>query len=211
MDIVFPMLFLIVVFGGLGYAIHEFLITPKAYRYKLNSSIYNKLKLEKEIALGLAVEIEPQRRKAFFKFIPALIAIAIPLSPAILAGQIKEPGCSRILGYNASYISLLYVCYALPAILTALSLLMVPIGLKTVKSGFFPPLDTISFVKIVSRKGVLSKIRGYSMTVLPLFMILLIPISHFLFIEISKGRDHSEIASLIEEKCISIQSIGTSF
>jgi hypothetical protein len=186
---------------GIGAAIANFLKTPREQRYRgiPASSIEERLKACP--ASAQAVIIRADKRRALFIAAPYVV-LALP--PTLFMSWLKtisHPECARLLEFNAAYLSLLLVCYGLPIGLFLLSLSFFSTGIRTVTTGYYPPLDTAVFSDTIAKKGPVSMIRGVVLLVLPILMLYFVSTGNDLYTAVANGKSMQQITEKMESKC----------
>jgi hypothetical protein len=186
---------------GIGAAIANFLKTPREQRYRGISAptIEERLKAYPESAQ--AVIIRADKRRVLLKTVPYVVFALPPTLFVLWLETLSHPECTRLLGFNAAYLSLLLVCYGLPIGLFILSLSSFPTGIKTVTTGYYPPLDTAVFSDTIAKKGPVSIIRGVVLLVLPILMLFLVSAGNDLYTTMASGKNLQQITEKMESKC----------
>jgi len=186
---------------GIGAAIANFLKTPREQRYRgiPASSIEERLKACP--ANVQAVIIRVDRRRALLKAVPYIVVI-LPLTLFVLwLRTMSHPECARLLEFNAAYLALLLVCYVLPIGSFILSLSIFPTGIKTITTGYYPPLDAAVFRDTIAKKGTVSMIRGVMLLVLPILMLIGVSFGNDLYTAMASGKNMQQITEKLESKC----------
>lgn len=208
MQTVVPVLFTLAILGALGVAVAMFVKTPAEYRFKISSREYAEQQREEELRSGVAVVIEAQPRRAFIR----LLSWAVVLLPLLAFGLYLQSAdnlaCESIAGISSAYLAVLGMSHVMPITLMLWSVGSVPWGLKVLREGYFPPLDTVSFVQVVARKGAMSRLRGYVIVAMPLLAVFVIYLGHNAYEGVMKGRSYVEFQSAVSRKCITIRSSG---
>jgi uncharacterized membrane protein len=186
---------------GVTAAIAVFLKTPKERRYRGSPPAPLDEQLKTLPASAQAVIIKGNKQRALIKSAPYILIGIVLVGYSMWIKDTSHPECIRLMGINASYISLLLVCYGLPVGFLLVSLAYVGTGIKTVKSGRFPPLDTVVFNDTVSKKGASSIFRGILLLALPVFSLFLVYLGNSAYSEIAKEMSMYEITENLEAKC----------
>ena len=186
---------------GIGAAIANFLKTPREQRYRGISAptIEERLKACPESAQ--AVIIRADKRRVLLKIAPYIVLALPPILFVLWLKTLNHPECARLFGFNAAYLSLLLVCYGLPVGLFILSLSAFPTGIKTARTGYFPPLDAAVFSHTIAKKGPVSMIRGVVLLVLPIFALFLVSTGNDLYTIMASGKNMQQITEKMESKC----------
>jgi len=186
---------------GIGAAIANFLKTPREQRYRGISAptIEERLKACPESAQ--AVIITADKRHVLMKTVPYVVFALPPTLFVLWLKTLSHPECASLLGFNAAYLSLLLVCYGLPVGLFILSLSFFPRGIRTVTTGYYPPLDTAVFNDTIAKKGPVSMIRGVVLLVLPILILFLVSAGSDLYTTMASGKSIQQIIEKMESKC----------
>jgi len=186
---------------GIGAAIANFLKTPREQRYRgiPAPSIEERLKACPENAQ--AVIVRADKRRALLKAAPYFIFALPPTLFVLWLKTVSHPECARLLEINAAYLSLLLMCYGLPIGLFLLSLSAFPTGIRTVRTGYFPPLDAAVFSDTIAKKGPVSTIRGVVLLVLPILVLFLVSTGNDLYTSMASGKNMQQITEKMESKC----------
>ena len=197
----------IAAFGVIA-AIIAFLRTPRELRYlgiSRAKSLEEKLKDLPESAC--AVIIKRDRKRALIESIPYVLIGIMLLSPLLALKLTNHPECVNIFGFNMMYIILMLVFYGIPIGFFVASLLLLKIGIKTIKTGYFLPLDTAVFNDTIAKKGRLSLLRGITSLVFPILTLFLVYIGNNAHTALMGYMSLQEISVKIEEKCPTIHNI----
>jgi len=188
---------------GIGAAIANFLKTPREQRYRGISSptIEERLKACPESAQ--AVIIGADKKRALLKAAPYAVIALPPILFVLWLKTLSYPECASLFGFNAAYLSLLLVSYGLPVGLFILSLSFFPTGIRTVTTGYYPPLDTAILSDTIAKKGPISMIRGVVLLLLPLLMLFLVSTGNDLYTTMASGKNMQQITEKMESKCSS--------
>jgi hypothetical protein len=191
---------------GISAAIIAFLKTPKEKRgikaaFRLNYSAEERFKACP--AKAEAVIIKSNKKLALIKAFPYLIVPPIFTAFALWMKSVAANGCARLFDINIVQLSLILLCYVLPIEIFIGSLIMLKIGIKTLKTGYFPPLDTVVFFDTVSTKGFFSISRGLVAIIFPLLAAICVYFGNNLYQELNQGSA-AAMTKLIESKCTSI-------
>jgi hypothetical protein len=186
---------------GVTAAIAVFLKTPKEKRYRGSPPVPLDEQLKSLPASAQAVIIKGNKRRALIKSSPYFLIGIVLAGYSMWIKDMSHPECMRLMGINASYISLLVLCYGLPIGIFLASLAHVGNGIKTLKTGRFPPLDAAVFNDTISRKGASSVFRGVLLLALPVFSLFLMYLGNSAYSEIAKGKNMHEITESLEAKC----------
>lgn len=160
---------------GISAAVIAFLKTPKEKRgikaaFRLNSSAEERLK--ECPAKAEAVIIKGGRWRYITNFAPAFIFLLFMFCINFLASIVEAKECIRLFGKNMALLHLqflmLQICYVIPVGFFILSLFTCRMGIKTIRTGYFPPLDSVVPIDTIAKKGFVSLSRGYLLAVLPI-------------------------------------------
>ena len=187
---------------GIVAAFVAFLRTPAERRYRV---FYPYISLEQQLkdcpASAQAVIIKGNKKRAFIQSAPFIFIGSLLVGFSLWSKFTGKPECVRLLDINAAYISLLLVCYVLPVGLLMVSLLLFKTGMKTIKTGYFPPLDSVLFRDIIAKKGIASTTRGVVLLVLPIFTSFIVYLGNDAYTQIAGGMSLYEITEKLEAKC----------
>jgi hypothetical protein len=186
---------------GVTAAVIAFVRTPRERRYRGFSPTTLEEQLKNCSESAQAVIIRGNKKQAFARAAPfILVGIALGYF-AWWIGNTNNPECVRLLGVNATYLSLLIFCYGFPVIFLAMSILFLGVGIKTLKTGYFPPLDAVVFSDTIAKKGTVSRIRGIVLVMLPAFASLGVHLGNSAFTAVAGDRSMHEIVEKLEAKC----------
>lgn len=195
---------------GISAAILAFLKTPKEKRgikaaFRLNYSAEERLK--ECPAKAEAVIIKGGRWRYITNFAPAFIFLLFMFCINFLASAVQEKECIRLFGKNMALLHLqfllLQICYVIPVGFFILSLFTCRMGIKTIRTGYFPPLDSVVPIDTIAKKGFVSLLRGYLLTVLPILTVLLIYLGNDVYHSM-KNDSFYGMTVKTESKCASI-------
>ena len=187
---------------GIAAAITAFLRTPPERRYRVfypYSSLEAQLKACPENAQ--AILIKGNKKRALVKSAPYIFIGTILTGFILWSKNTGNPECARLLDINVAYLSLLLICYVLPVGFLVVSLLFFGTGMKTIRTGYFPPLDSVLFSDAIAKKGLVSTTRGVVLLVLPIFAGFVVYLGNDAYTQIAKGKNMHEIVEKLEAKC----------
>jgi hypothetical protein len=187
---------------GIAAAIIAFLRTPPERRYRVLSAY---ISLEEQLKdcpeSAQAILIKGNKKRALVKSAPYIFIGTILVGFSLWSKNTGNTECVRLLDINAAYISLLLVCYALPVGFLVVSLLFFGTGVRTIRTGYFPPLDSTVFRDTIAKKGPVSTARGVVLLVLPIFAGFVVYLGNNAYTQIAGGKSMHEIVEKIEAKC----------
>jgi hypothetical protein len=202
-----PLLILVLGGGVLCAAIYQYLRTPSSERYRLPDFQGDRDRLlDAQIESGEVVVIEPQRLKAAVRTLPIILLSLPGLFVIFISKSAENAGYTTVLGMNSAHINLLLISYWLPLMVILLVLSFLPMALKVLRSGYFPPLDSVVFVKTYARKGRISTLRAWLIILAPLFTIYIAYLGHDLYSHMTKGLGYSAFEQKLNNECINKQS-----
>ena len=186
---------------GVVAAIAAFLRTPRERRYRgvQRASIEKQLKDCPESAQ--AVVIKGNKRRALVKSAPYIFIVVVLFGFSLWIKNTSNSECERLIGLNTSYILFLLVFYGFPIGLLVMSLLFLGMGIKTIKTGYFPPLDSVVFRDTIAKKGKISTLRGVGLLVLPVLSLFTVYLGNNAYTEVTGGKNMHEIIEMLEAKC----------
>ena len=182
-------------------AIVVFLRTPRERRYRVFSrtSIEEQLKDCSESAQ--AVVIKGDKKRALIKLAPYIFFGTVLFGFSLWSKSTDYSECTRLFGVNTTYIWLLLLCYGLPVGFFITSLMFLQTGIKIIKTGYFPPLDSVVFRDTIAKKGVITTLRGFILIILPVFTLYVVYLGYIAYSEITDGKNRGEITEKLEQKC----------
>lgn len=187
---------------GIVAAIVAFLKTPPEQRYRV---FYPYISLEDQLKAcpesAQAILIKGNKKRALVKSVPYIFIGTMLVGFSLWSKSKGNRECVRLLDINATYISLLLVCYVLPIGFLIVSLLLFGTGIKIIRTGYFPPLDSVLFKDAIAKKGLVSTARGVVLVLLPLFTGFVVYLGNDAYTQIAKGKNMHEIVEKIEVKC----------
>lgn len=186
---------------GVAAAIVGFLKTPRERRYRNapTASIEEQLKEFPESAQ--AVIIKGNKRRSLLKSAPYIFIGFLLTGFSLWGKNTSHPECVKLLGLNASYIWMLLFCYGLPIGLFILSFLFLGTGLKTIKTGYFPPLDSTVFRDTIAKKGIIPTLRGVTLLALPIFTLYIVYLGNNLYTTVAGEMNMYQITEALDSKC----------
>ena len=186
---------------GVTAAVVAFVRTPRERRYRGFSPGTLEERLKDCPESAQAVIIKGNKKQALARAAPFILVGIVLGCFSWWIGNTNNPECVRLLGANAAYLSLLIVCYGLPVMFLAMSILFLGAGIKTIKTGYFPPLDAVVFRDTIAKKGTISRIRGIVLVMLPAFALLGVYLGNNAFTAVAGNRSMDEIVEKLEAKC----------
>ncbi len=186
---------------GIGAAIAEFLKTPREQRYVVAARVPLEEQLKTYPASAQAVIIKANKKRALLAVAPYVICALPPGLFVLWLRLTPHPECERLLGMNASYMSMLLICYGVPIGVFIASLFWVGMGLRAVKTGYFPPLDSTVLADTIVKKSVLSRIRGATLLALPVVMVTIISAGNDAYAAFAAGKSAQQITEKLESTC----------
>ena len=187
---------------GVAAAITAFLRTPRERRYRFVSAPSLEERLKDCPESMQAVIIKGNKRRWLFKSAPYIFIGAVLVGFTLWSKNTTNVQCVSLFGLNAAYLSLLLLCYGLPISLLVMSLPVLRMGLKTIKTGYFPPLDSVVFRDTMAKKGAISTLRGVVLLVLPVPLTLFVVyLGNNAYTSFAEGKSMYEIVEKLEAKC----------
>lgn len=183
-------------------AIVAFLKTPpREQRYRGVSPTPLEEQLKNLPGSAQAVIIKSGKRQVLVRAAPFILIGLVLLGFSAWSKNTGSPECVRFLGVNAAYISLLILCYGLPIIFLAASFMFFGMGMKTMRTGYFPPLDSVVFRDTIAKKGTVSTFRGVALVVLPIFALFVVYLGNNAYVAVAGGMTLQEITEKLKAKC----------
>lgn len=176
MEFYYPWLIWLVCMIAVMPSIIWFLKTPPAERYKFK--ILTRAKSIKEQLENLPSKAEAVVIKASgIKAIKSILPWYLPLIPiALFSGYLKLLGankCQTVFGLYVDVWWLIMFLVGMPAGLLIFSIFNFKKGLKTIKTGYYPPLDSQHYRDIISKKGISSTAYGYLLVIFSIITVIL--------------------------------------
>lgn len=195
---------LIVVFAlfGVTGAFIAFLKTPPSERF----TVFSKAKsIEEQLASypdsAKAVLIKSRRKKAILNSLPYSSYFVLLTTTTLYIGIIEKSQCAHMAGVSTSLLSLLIFCYGMPAGLLLASLFYISTGVRSIKSGYFPPIESVHFSDTIATKGVFSMIRGWLLIVLPIAALYSVYYGHYVYTVATNDEPFLIINERLKAKC----------
>lgn len=188
---------------GIGAAIAAFLKSPKESRYgrPLATSLEDQLKALPAAAQAVIIKANKSRKRVLAEW-ALMFVVAVPGAGFVLwLKHAAHPECTRVLGLNAAYLGFLLACYGPPLVLLALSLAPFRSAIKTLRTGYFPPLDSTVARDTIARKGIASTSRAVLFLLMPFIALFFLYILAGVQAEIFGGKSTQEITQKFEAKC----------
>lgn len=188
-------------FLGVAAAITAFFQTPPERRYRVALHVSLEEQLKDCPANMQAVIIKGDKKRAFMKYLPLFFIVAVLTGFILWKQGMVTHGCIRLFGINDVLISLLVLCYVFPVGFFIASLCSFRTGIKVIKTGYFPPLDSIVFRDTIAKKGVQSKVRGGILLAFPIFALFMLYYENTLYLQIAEGASIQEVNEKLERIC----------
>lgn len=191
------------IIGGLAFlaviaAITDFVRTPSSKRYKI---ITLRMSIEEQLQSyppsAQAVIIRGSKRLWLIRNSPLLLFCIMSLGLILWQKSMADDACTYFMGLSSRHIALLYICYALPSAIFVFGCVCFKMALKALRSGYFPPLDSILFVDTIASKGLSSKIRSLMALMVLVCALWIIWIGHSAYIVTT----HKNTSSVSDAKC----------
>jgi hypothetical protein len=140
----------LIIFGLAGLSIIAcivaFIKTPPNQRYRFTAP---QIPIEERLAAcpknAEAVIIKADKRRFLFRFVPALIVALLYGFLNMWAKQFAQPQCVKLFALSLGYISTIMMFYLVPLGLFAISIDSIRRGIKILKTGYYPLLDSVHF------------------------------------------------------------------
>lgn len=141
---------------------------------------------------GALTIIKSQRIKLLKRYSPLIVLMSLSSIFGFYVVWVQgDIVCLEILGHNLFKLNLINMFYIFPSCLFVIALIQAKVGYKTIKGGYYPPLDSLVFVDSVPRRGVIQLLRGWVLLLLPILLFLFLPKLH---------QGYIQIDALYEEK-----------
>ena len=188
------------VISGIGYMFTVFVGSPAGRRILAKgASIEDRLRTLSPSRQARIIPAVP--RKAFLKAMPWSVP-AGALLYIWLIGMRDAESCTFVFGTSYAVIALTMFTHGLPLLFAVFSLFGIPSGLKVLRHGYFPPLDSAHIFDTIATKGIASRLRGWLLLVLPLFTFYLVYLGHTAFMAILDGRSAGQFMAQISDACL---------
>lgn len=186
---------------GIGAAVIHILQTPRKERYWFHRQ---KPMTEQLVAYPENVEavLVKGDKKRFLLLCSPVILIGAPLIIfTVFLHVTDEAICTNLFGINVSIIALVEISYVVPILALIATLLYCEVGIRSLKSGYFPPLDSVLFSDTIAKKGFVSRIRGVAFVLSPLLGIFLVYQGHQAYMQITDGLTYEEFSGKLQIEC----------
>lgn len=185
--------------SAVGIAIGAFFKTSPEKRWTRVVSLEQQLAASSPEAE--AVMVKGDKRRSLIRWSPFIFA---GISMAIFNLWLKHAthaACVSLLGINAVRLSLLLVCYLIPLVILLATIMELRTGLKTLKTGYFPPLDAIVFSDTIAKRGPQSKARGALILALPLLPLVMLYMGNNLYTDLAAGKGGQPFDRKLQAGC----------
>lgn len=185
---------------GIGGALVALLRTPRNQWFSVERvSIQDRLETlppsrEARVILG-------NRRAVLRRLLPWLLPACL-LAYIGIANELAPESCATLFGYDSRLVNLLVFTYGLPGLFLLLAVTLAPTGFKVLRHGYFPPLDSAQLGDTIAEKGILSKIRGLLLILMPLYGLSLVVLGDFAYESMLNGRTTAEFLLSLERECL---------
>lgn len=186
---------------GIGAAVFQILRTPREEWFVLQRQ---KSLAEQMATYPISVEaviIKGNKKRFIIKWLPMIVIAVLLILFTLFLELSEDPECNRLFGLNTSFLALVEFTYVLPITVFIVTLYFIEVGFKTIRSGYFPPLNSVRFSDAIAKKNLTSKIRGLVLLLSPLLGAYLIYQGHHSFMQISDGLKYEEITEKLESEC----------
>ena len=201
-------LFIIVcVILALTITVYLFFKTPKEQRTWEYAISQTNLKVDSEKLKTYdkskeAVIIKGNKKKAIFKNLPFIIYMIPVTLFTIYLSFVENLLCSFTFGMNNALIILFIAFEVLPFGMFLLSIGWFREGFKIIKTGYFPPLDSVQFFDTIATKSFDSKFRGFVGVLSPFIFLIMWFEMHNSFMSLMKHKPIQIIEEQYQKKCI---------
>jgi hypothetical protein len=191
---------------ALALALYLFFRTPKNERTLQHHFDVRRAQLEKRLATypesAGAVLLKSNRKRAILNHLPIIGYFAFVAMFAFYTTRVLDnPVCDTTFGANTAFLMAITAFYAFPFGLFLWSLFFVKTGLKTLKTGYFPPLDSIQLNDTIATKTFASRIRGYGLVASPVVFVLVLAYTHHMFMSFTGHEPKRFFRQIHEEQC----------
>ncbi len=155
----------LIIFGLAGLSIIAcivaFIKTPSNQRFRFSTP---QIPIEERLAAchksAEAIIIKADKRRFLIRFLPAFIIALLFGFLNMWAKQFAQPQCVKLFAFSLGYISTIMMFYLVPLGCFAISVDSIRRGIKILKTGYYPLLDSVHFQDTISKKGLQSKLQG---------------------------------------------------
>lgn len=148
-----------------------------------------------------SVTLAAQPRRAVLLMLPWLFLILPLLIMAVLLKLAPDDTCARLFDLPNAYWALLIATRGMPLLLFAGSLVLVPGAIKTIRTGYYPALDSIRLRPTVAHHGRLSVLRGYGLLLMPVLAAGVLLLGHSAYNDVMNGRSVADVTQAIAAGC----------
>ena len=183
-----------------------FLKTPKNERTLKFALKQNRIDLEKKLqsypSTAQAVIIKGNKKEAFYDSVPMLLYFIIISIPSFyLSRVVEDPLCHQYFGINGLFLMMILSFYGFQFGFFLMTIGFFKSGLKTVETGYCPPLDSVVSQDTIATKTRWSKLRGYFAMATPFVFLIMIGYSHITYMDIVNNEPTKTYQELFEKEC----------
>ena len=120
---------------------------------------------------------------------------------AIFLDITDDTKCTNLFGINVSIIALVEISYVIPILALIATLLCGEVGIRSLKSGYYPPLDSVKYSDTIAKKGLMSIIRGVALVLSPLLGVFIVYQGHQAYMQITDGLTYEEFSGKVQIEC----------
>jgi len=193
-------LILLLVIVAVILSVVAFLKTPSEKRFQVN-----RVDLQQRMAaLPEACEaklLKADRPKFIRRFWPFIL---IGLMLALLSTYLQfsqNPLCDRLFGISHTILNLWVVFLSFPLVIFIFSIYFALMGLRSLRSGYFPPLGTLVFNDTIAKKGRSSNIRAVLLIAMPFILMGMLVIVYQVLNQFLTEISLAEIQAAIVREC----------
>jgi hypothetical protein len=186
---------------GMCLAIIAFANTPIEKRFGIPSYKPFVKKLISNSDIPQTQIVKGDKKKAVINMLPTVFVLGVLILFTLYVHGINNPECTNIFGVSVTLLIKIELFYIIPSALLILSLTVFKTGTKTLKLGYFPPLDAIVFSDTISSTGRLAKARGILLVILPLYCLVFIWYGHTSFQYITNDENVFTMSQNSLSKC----------
>ena len=148
-----------------------------------------------------AVLVKGDKKRFLLLWSPVILIGALFTIFAVFLDITDDTKCTNLLGINVSIIALVEISYVFPILALIATRLFGEVGARSLRSGYYPPLDSVKFSDTIAKKGLMSRIRGVALVLSPLLGVFIVYQGHQAYMHITDGLRYEEIADKIQLEC----------
>ena len=148
-----------------------------------------------------AVLVKGDKKRFLLLWSPVILIGALFTIFAVFLDITDDTKCTNLFGINVSIIALVEISYVIPILALIATLLCGEVGIRSLKSGYYPPLDSVKFSDTIAKKGLMSRIRGFALVLSPLLGAFIVYQGHQAYMQITDGLRYEEFSDKLQLEC----------